>query len=150
MPSMISNSFASRALSTQALLAVPFVAATSLLSSAAWNFLASSKICRASFLGITITPSGSAKMMSPGFTLTSPQAIGTLTSPGPSLYGPPGVVPVAYTGKSHLPISSISRIGPSKTMPATFFVWRRYAIMISPIRARVLSPSLETTNTSPS
>ena len=39
----------------------------------------------ASFRGMTMTPSGSARMMSPGLTLTPPQAMGTLISPGPSL-----------------------------------------------------------------
>ena len=32
-----------------------------------------------------------------------------------------GVVPVQYTGKSHLAISSMSRISPSRMIPATFF-----------------------------
>ena len=47
-------------------------------------------------------------------------------------------------------VEAMSRMGPSSTMPAIFFVYLRYAIMISPIRARVSSSSLDTTSTSPS
>ena len=54
--------------------------------------------------------------------------------PGGSSYRKPGN-PICQS----LPMS---RIGPSRIMPATFFVYRRYAIMTSPIRALVLSSSL--------
>ena len=89
----------------------------------------------------------SPKMMSPGQTLTPPQLMGTFTSPWPSLYGPRAVTPLAYTGKSILLVVSISRIGPSITIPAIL----RYCIrpnIFMPARLRLRPPSLSTTITS--
>ena len=43
------------------------------------------EIPAASCRGMTMMPSGSARMMSPGLTLMPPQEMGTLISPGPSL-----------------------------------------------------------------
>ena len=51
------------------------------------GILAAYGICTimSSSMGMAITPSWSARMISPGYTLISPQAMGTLISPGPSL-----------------------------------------------------------------
>src|SRR5580765_123255 len=86
--------------------------------------------------------------MSPGFTVIPPIVTVTLISPGPFLYGPRWVTPLAYTGKLPCESSFESRIAPQITMPPTPRCSAR-ADISSPMIALSLTPPASTTMTSP-
>ena len=147
-PSTISQPFRSSAPSTHPRSKSPRRAFSVFARSRSWDCRAASYRLAASPDGMTMTPSRSPRMMSPGSTLWPQHTTGTLISPGPSRYGPPGVNPEAYTGSGKPRRQSASRIGPSTTIPASLLD-AAYRNMSSPIRERPDSPP-DTMSTSPS
>src|SRR5438132_7973155 len=85
----------------------------------AWTFAVSTSTSSASDGRMTTMPSSSATMMWPGLTTTPPHAIGTLTSPGPSIGPMTVVMPRAKVGRPSCWISLASRTAPSATRPAS-------------------------------
>ena len=81
-------------------------------------------------------------------TTCPPQTTGTLTSPGPSLYGPSGVTAFAKTGKGLFLMSSKSLTAPFTTNPPKFLSCA-YANIIPPTKALSVYPAPSTTIMSP-
>src|SRR5215831_7053985 len=140
--------FSLSALSTQLRSTVPALICFIELVSFARIALAEARIASACSCGTTTSPSASPTMMSPGFTGIPPMTMGTLISPGPFLYGPRCVTPLANTGKLPWRSSAESRIAPQITMPPTPRCSAR-ALISSPMMAWSLNPPASTTITSP-